>query len=509
MHKRVFKIGVFLLCTVAALPLKSLAGHYYVRMINPCPNQAKRAFFSELTRIPETRIDSALHKTRFMNLKDWYRVEADGNDEVVLAFLRNSSLVKTVDPIPKYRFSQPPNDSLFLLGQQWGLLKIKASQAWDFSQGDTSVLVAVADDAVDILHPDLQSNIFINREETPGDGIDNDGNGFVDDYKGYDVSTSSPSVLPPDSNWNHGTSVAGVLAGATNNTRGIASMLWNTRLLPVKISSNGIYVTHGAEGIAYAIDMGARVLNLSWGSPENSFLLTEIIDTAVLRKRVVMVCAAGNENTDTPIYPAAYQRVNGISSSTQTDLKSTFSNYGDWVDLAAPGENIATTLPGARYGYVSGTSFSAPLVSGVAALMLAMKPDLLPYEVSSCLREVTDYTYLGAQQCGCSFGSGRLNAFRSLQCVSFMLGLPESTEEGTRPNVWFSEGQIWISSPVAASITLEGYTSLGQSFLAPQQVQLQTGMQSIPVSVGEAGIYFIRLLKADGSSITQPVFLHP
>jgi hypothetical protein len=286
-------------------------------------------------------------------------------------------------------------------------------------------------------------------------------------------------------------------------------MLWNTRLLPVKISSNGIYVTHGVEGIAYSIDMGARVLNLSWGSSDNSLLLKQIIDTAVLRKQVVVVCAAGNNNSDVPIYPAAYNRANGISSSTQTDLKSLFSNFGDWVDLAAPGEGIATTLPGGRYGFVSGTSFSAPLVSGVAALMLSMKPDLLPYEVTTCLREVTDYTYLGAQQCGCSFGSGRLNAFRSLQCVSFMLGLPKASEEAPMHRIWFSEGLLWVTSTSAASVKMEGYTSLGQSFLPQQEVHLQTGMQSFPVAFGEAGIYFIRLLKADGSSFTQPVFLHP
>jgi hypothetical protein len=509
MQKRVFQFGLLLVWAASLLPQKSRGGDYYIRLINSCTSQEKNQLLSELVRLPKTRIDSSLHKTRFMNLKDWYRIEADGSDEVVLAVMRNSSLVKTIDPIPKYRFSQPPNDSLFLLGQQWSLNKIKATQAWEFSQGDTSIVVAVADDAVDILHPDLRSNIFTNHQEIPGDGLDNDANGFVDDYQGYDVSTSSPSVLPPDSTWSHGTAVAGIMAGATNNERGISSMLWNTRLLPVKISSNGIYVTHGVEGIAYSIDMGARVLNLSWGSSDNSLLLKQIIDTAVLRKQVVVVCAAGNNNSDVPIYPAAYNRANGISSSTQTDLKSLFSNFGDWVDLAAPGEGIATTLPGGRYGFVSGTSFSAPLVSGVAALMLSMKPDLLPYEVTTCLREVTDYTYLGAQQCGCSFGSGRLNAFRSLQCVSFMLGLPKASEEAPMHRIWFSEGLLWVTSTSAASVKMEGYTSLGQSFLPQQEVHLQTGMQSFPVAFGEAGIYFIRLLKADGSSFTQPVFLHP
>ncbi len=266
---------------------------------------------------------------------------------------------------------------------------IHASDAWDISQGSSDVIIAVIDTGVQLDHPDLAANIWTNPGEIPGDGIDNDGNGYVDDVNGWNFAGNTNN---PSDDFGHGTAVAGIISAVGNNGVGVAGVSWHTKILPLKfLDSTG----HGdaAEAIAalnYCIDLKRRGINIvasnnSWGGDENSTPLLRAINDFG-NAGMIFVAAAGNDgaNTDTsPSYPAAYNSPNIISvaATTSTDALAGFSNRGATsVDLGAPGDNIYSTNRFSAYGAGSGTSFAAPFVSGVVALAYAISPRNVSYQ---------------------------------------------------------------------------------------------------------------------------------
>jgi len=305
-----------------------------------------------------------------------------GSVEDAVALLRSDPAVEFAEPNYLYHASAVPNDPGF--PQLWGLLNtgqtggtpgddIHAAQAWTTFTGSPGVLVGVIDTGADYTHPDLAANMFINAGEIPGNGIDDDGNGYIDDVHGWDFANHDND--PMDDHY-HGTHVSGTIGAVGNNGVGIVGVNWNVRILPIKfLDAGGSGSTDEAiHAIEYATMMGVSVINASWGGGGFSESLRLAI-AAAGEAGVVFVAAAGNSglNTDIyPNYPSSYELDNivAVAATDANDQLAIFSNYGLLsVDLAAPGVDIYSTMPGNNYGVLSGTSMATPHVVGVAALI--------------------------------------------------------------------------------------------------------------------------------------------
>ncbi|WP_172326718.1 S8 family serine peptidase [Mangrovicoccus sp. HB161399] len=284
------------------------------------------------------------------------------------------------------------------IGDLWALdnsrdTDIDLPEAWETSRG-AGVLVAVIDTGVDYGHPDLAENMWINPGEIAGNGIDDDGNGFVDDIHGYDFANSD--ARPMDGN-SHGTHVAGTIAAVAGNGIGIAGVAPEARIMAVQIMSDGGTgsIFDAIQGIEYAALMGAQIANCSWGGSAYPSALADAVRMAG-EAGMAIVAAAGNDgrNTDvSPHYPSSIDAPNVISvaATDRDDAIAGFSNYGiTTVDVAAPGVGIVSTVPGAGYAGKSGTSMAAPHVTGIAALILASEPWLTPAELRQRLIDSSD-----------------------------------------------------------------------------------------------------------------------
>jgi subtilisin family serine protease len=290
---------------------------------------------------------------------------------------------------------ETPNDASF--GQLWGLRNtgqdigptndpgtpgadIRATQAWDFWTGDPDFRIAVIDSGVDYNHPDLQANIWTNPGEIPGNGIDDEGNGYIDDVHGYDFLFNDPD--PMDQNY-HGTHVAGTIAAVANNGIGVAGVNWQGKIVALRfLSAFGTGPVEDAiECIQYVVDNDIRVSNNSWGGGSSTGALYDAIAAAQADGHL-FVAAAGNAGSNAdlyPLYPAAISldSIISVAATDNDDMLASFSNFGPIsVDLGAPGANIYSTFPGGGYAYLSGTSMAAPHVTGVAALLMSRRPEL-------------------------------------------------------------------------------------------------------------------------------------
>jgi len=314
--------------------------------------------------------------------------------------LLNSNIVERVEPDIIYRTSEIPNDPLF--DNQWGLhnlgqtegkedADIDAPEAWDFHKGSREIVIAVIDTGIDYNHIDLKENIWINKDEIPNNGIDDDQNGYIDDVYGWDFFNWDNDPMDDSEPVYHGTHVSGIIGAIGNNGEGIAGVNWEIKIMVLKSFSEYGYANLSdiLPAMQYAIEMGAKVINASWGSPYPSETLKEMIDYAG-KKGVIFVAAAGNWGIDLDNppktneailghYPAEYDLPNIISvaASDHNDELTWFSNFGKIsVDLAAPGVNILSTKSGNGYRYLSGTSMSTPHITGAVGLMLSRNPNL-------------------------------------------------------------------------------------------------------------------------------------
>jgi len=364
-------------------------------------------------------------------MKRTYQLEFSNYAEVddMIRLLSQIAEIEYAERVPLMQKTLVPNDPLYSPGQQWGLFKIQAETAWNYSIGSSSIVIAVVDDAVDITHPDLSPILWTNSGEIPGNGIDDDGNGYVDDVNGVNVATSNPSLqgspMPgtPLSDFDHGTHVAGIACAATNNGVGIASIGHGVRLMGIRAASSNASLTSTLQGVLYAIDNGANVVNMSYGSSSFSNTYQNAI-TYGYNQNVVMVAACGNDNVSSPFYPAGYNHVISVAASNGNDAKASFSNFDNgtnWVDLAAPGTSIYSTLPvgmASLYGNKQGTSMASPMVAGLCGLMLSLNSSLTPDDIEDCLKTTCDpITGSFSSQ----LGSGRINASAAMACVSATL----------------------------------------------------------------------------------------
>ncbi len=344
-----------------------------------------------------------------------------------IASLQSDPNVLYVEPDYVVTTNAIPDDTRFAFqyaldntGQTGGTpdADIDAPEAWDIETGKR-VVIAVIDTGVDYSHEDLSGNIWVNTGEVPGNGIDDDGNGFVDDVRGWDFRDNDND--PMDEN-DHGTHVAGIIAAMGNNRVGIAGVNWSAQIMPLKfMDAQGRGTTSDAiRALDYAVRMGARVSSNSWGGGGFSRALFDAI-SAVSASRHIFVAAAGNDGTNndvTPHYPSGFDLNNivSVAATGENDQLASFSNFGSTsVDLGAPGVSILSTLPGNRYRNLSGTSMAAPFVSGVVSLILARNDSLAVADVKAAILDNVDA--VPALQ-GITTSGGRLNAFKALSSVA-------------------------------------------------------------------------------------------
>lgn len=350
--------------------------------------------------VSRTAVDGVLASVGATRIQDFalvpglahIRVPAAATDSILLALQRNP-LVDYVDLDFTVRAGQAVISDDAFFGLQWALLNsgqsvngtrgrvgadIRASEAWTISTGGPSCLVAVIDSGVQLNHPDLAGNIWLNPREK-SDGTDSDRNGFVDDLIGWDFVDNNNS--PFDEN-GHGTHVAGVIAAVSNNSAGVAGVAWDCKIMALRfLNASGSGTTSGAiSALEYAVSNGAKISNNSWGGGSYSSALYNAIRLAGENHGHLFIAAAGNSgfNSDSrPSYPAAYDLPNIISvaATDNRDRLASFSNYGALsVDIGAPGVDIASTYINNNYVYLSGTSMAAPHVAGVAGLITAQYP---------------------------------------------------------------------------------------------------------------------------------------
>ena len=319
------------------------------------------------------------------------------------------------EPIYKRHPCLTPTDSSFY--QQWAYQNIQAEAAWDLETGDSSVVIAIIDTGVDWDHPDLAANIWQNSGEIEGNGIDDDGNGYIDDVRGWDTASNDND---PMDTYGHGSHCAGISAAVTNNTKtgtNVAGTAWNCLIMAVRAGDeNGFYDSDIVEAIHYAIDNGADVISMSLGGPYPSTTIQTACNLAY-NNGIVVVAAAGNDNSSAKSYPAAYSSVIAVAATDSADQRASFSNYGSWVQLAAPGVSILSTLWNNTYDSWSGTSMACPFVSGAAGLVLSLDPTLTNAEVSQILIDNTDNIDAINPGYAGQLGSGRLNLYRALSAV--------------------------------------------------------------------------------------------
>jgi uncharacterized repeat protein (TIGR01451 family) len=318
-----------------------------------------------------------------------------------------------------------PNDPDW--NRQWSLERIQMPPAWGLAATQTQILIGIVDSGVQLNHPDLASQVWTNLDEVPGNQLDDDQNGMIDDVHGwhfYHVWTPQGYIPAENANvwddYGHGTHISGIAAAATHNATGIASVSWDAQALPVKVLDqygNGWY-SDIAAGIVYAVDNGAKVINLSLGGAPASATLRLAIDYAIDHGSLV-VASAGNEG-GAVWYPAAYSPVLAVAATDASDQRASFSNYGPEIDLAAPGSGIYSTWNFGNYLSKSGTSMAAPHVSGLVAFLWSSWPTLSASEViTTLMRTADDITEPGYDP---FTGWGRINAYRS---AAWLAGRPD------------------------------------------------------------------------------------
>lgn len=323
--------------------------------------------------------------------------------------------VRAADPDQLLQVEAVPNDPTF--SQQSALTKISAPAAWDRSTGTGQTIVAIIDSGADYTHPDLAANIWVNGGEVAGNGRDDDGNGYVDDVRGWDFANNDNAPL--DDN-RHGTHIAGIIGAVGNNGVGVTGINWRTRIMPLKfLNGSGSGLTSNAvRAVDYAVRHGAKVINASFGGGN----LDAALSAAIGRARdagVIFVAAAGNtgaNNDTTAFYPANYVRtydnVVTVAASDANDNLPGFSNRGgQTVTLAAPGVSVRSTLPNGGYGSLSGTSMAAPHVAGAIALLWDSNPSLTYRQVIDRLKASVD---VAPGLIGQTMTGGRLNVGRLL-----------------------------------------------------------------------------------------------
>lgn len=343
-----------------------------------------------------------------------------------------NAAVSILNKLPEFEYVEPwfvpetmyqPNDYFADTTNgafgSWHLQMIRAQEAWDIQRNDTNVVIGIVDSGTSYLHPDMQDNLYLNADD-PIDGLDNDQDGYIDNYRGWDFGGDSlgeagdnnASTIFP---W-HGLGVAGVAAATTDNGVGIAGTGFNCRYLPIKASpeSNISSIYYGYQGLVYAVDQGCEVVNLSWGSPVPTRFGEDAVNYAAINRQAAVIVAAGNSNSDIRFYPAAFDRSLSVAISGPQDSVCCSTTINHSVDMSAPGIFISSLNGDDDYlGLWQGTSISAPIVAGAVALTLAEFPQYNGAQAAQKVR-VSAQPIPHDLSAADKVGRGRLDMFAAL-----------------------------------------------------------------------------------------------
>jgi subtilisin family serine protease len=434
---------------------------------------------------------------------------ASGDVDAAIAKLRQDPRVRYAEPNHIVTIDSVPNDPSF--GNTWGLnntgqtingspgtpdADIDAPEAWNVTTGSSNVTVAVIDTGVDWSHPDLSSQIWVNPGENcsgcRNDGIDNDHNGFVDDWHGWDFANNDNN---PTDDHGHGTHVSGTIGAAGNNGVGVAGVNWNVRIMPVKfLNAQGSGTDANAvSAVLYAAQNGAAVMNNSWADDVYSQALADAI-TVADQHSSLFVAAAGNNGTDndsSPTYPASYDMPNvvAVAATDNTDSRAFFSNVGRRsVDLGAPGVDIYSTWPGGGYQYLSGTSMATPHVAGAAALAKAAFPSASAVGLKALLLGTVDPKPALATT---TSSGGRLNIGNAVACSA-------------KPQVWIDAPGPGFLVDVGAPVS---FTALAANCANPSGVTVTATGNGAPVTLAARGdgVYTGTFTPTGGGAVTIAV----
>ncbi len=346
-----------------------------------------------------------------------YKIKFSGNVklEEVIRLFQATEIVECAEPKYIHHLLYTPNDPQ--AGSQYHLTRINALNAWDVWKGDTNMVIGIVDKGEDWNHPDLVNSIKYNYAD-PIDGLDNDGDGYTDNFRGWDVSENDNSPMV-GTGVDHGTHVAGCAAASTDNSLGVAAPGFNCKILAVKAcadaSANSI--DDGYEGIFYAMTHGVKVINCSWGrSGGFSQIEQDVINDATFNHDITMVAAAGNDYIEDDYYPASYDHVLSVAATDQNDVKANFSDYGFKVDVCAPGVAIWSTIFNDTYGTLDGTSMSSPIAAGCVAMIRSKFPAMDALQAAEQLKATCDtiYSIPGNGAFTGKLGAGRVNLFKAL-----------------------------------------------------------------------------------------------
>lgn len=439
-----------------------------------------------------------------------------------------------------------PNDTYF--SQQWSLQPgnpagIKVAEAWDVEDGDPGVVIAIMDTGVDWSNPDLGPNVRLNPGEVAGNGVDDDANGYIDDVRGWDFGNHDNDARPHTTLEQgldvgfHGSHCAGIAAAATNNAAGVAGAGFRCQILPLKIVNTASEFTDAAvvEAFLYAIDNGADVVSMSFGGPDEggaaAFFQT-LIDDAIAAN-VVCVAAAGNNNDASLMYPAACAGVISVGATNESGARASFSTYGNWVTVNAPGEHIWSTIQsnysfdfltgllyqllygwdGSHpYMYCDGTSMACPLVAGVCGLLRSAAPGLAPAQVRQTLVDTGDVVSFD-QPLG-----RKVNTLAALQSLQSTGVVQTPRADGLRvscaPNPFNPRTTVRFTLPTAGAARLTVIDARGRCVRTLLAGDLPAGEQTVVWNgmddagrPAAAGVYVLRLLAAGTSRETRAVLV--
>jgi subtilisin family serine protease len=468
--------------------------------------------------------------------------------------LRATGAVVAASPNYRFNFHFLPDD-LFLLYQWYvddlSFADIRLQFAWDVERGDSAVTIAILDTGVDGGHPDLAAKMWRNDAEIAANGIDDDGNGFIDDVKGWDFGVGDndpdPQATIDTSGVDvgfHGTFCAGIAAAATNNGDGIAGASWESRILPLKISEPDGAITTEAIGGAflYALDQGASIISMSFGahadtgaaSGEVPAFFESLVDLATAQG-TLCVASAGNESDSIMVYPAAIDDVLAVGASDFNNERASFSNWGPWVDIAAPGSLMWSTIcrnytfntvnqllyilafgwdSVNPYMYGDGTSFAAPLVAGVAGLVRARHPSLTPAQIRQHLVTTGDAIAYDLPV------GPKVNAFAAVNstptAVEIEPAILSARPLHVTPNPFRGLGSVRFELPSAGHARVEVFDVTGRRVRTLTDGARSSGPHAVSwdgrddrgAQLG-GGIYFVRLTTGSTSRNAKVVRIGP
>lgn len=386
-----------------------------------------------------------------------YELRVSEDVDVILASKELQRLGSVVYAEPQFVSYDmyTPNDANLNSVMPYHYDNINAYEAWDVTLGDTNVIIGITETAINVNHEDLQGNIKYNYDDPIGNG-DDDSDTYIDNYAGWDMVDDDNNLFI--NNEIHGDAVSAISSASADNGIGYAGIGFKCKFIPIKVANNSQTITHGYEGIQYAVNQGASVVNCSWGNTTYSQVAQDIVTWAAVNNDAVLVASAGNANSSTMYYPASYNYVLSVTGVDQNDLFDNGSNapftYNDSVDVSAPGINIYTTATfNGSFLYSppqGGTSMAAPIVAGLAGLVRSHYPCLDALEVIERIKATADnidgltqnIPYAG------QIGTGRINAQAAVTgqlCNPVGISENEATYVEVYPNPSFDEVNIRMS----------------------------------------------------------------